>query len=348
MTNEEETKKISEFIKNNNIPIVQVDENRGYWLVRTQSGEYHNEFYFDNFVAIDWNEFSDTKLFEKTEKETVVELIHKKYPDNKQPGLIYNQIKRFLYEMKIGDVVMIPSENTSHISFGIVDSEVYFDRVSDTAIDEGKCPFIKRRNVKWIKTVNRDKLDPNLYKMMNSRHTINNANDYAEFIDRTLYSFYVKGNKAHLILNIKKDGKIPAIGVARMVDSIVDLIPYLNEILPGSNFQEDDIEMKATFNSPGIIDLGGIFLLIMGAGMVLHYIVGGKYEAALKTDGKSIDTKLKGETDGLLEKILKFKKENPEKVKESSQNIDKQLKKVNADIPAELKGSQQTADYDNK
>jgi hypothetical protein len=350
MTNEEEAKKITQFIRDNNIPIVQVDENRGYWLVRTQAGEYHNEFYFDNFVAIDWNEFSDPKIFEDTDKETVVGLIQKKYPDNKQPGLVYNQITRFLYKMKIGDVVMIPSENSSHISFGIITSDVHFTQVSETDVDEGKCPFIKRRDVKWIKTVSRESLDPNLYKMMNSHHAINNARDYDEFIDRTLYSFYVKGNKAHIILNIKNKGKIPAVGVTKMVDSIVELVPYLNEIGPEDkrDFQEDDIEMKATFNSPGLIALAGGALLICGIGLLLHYIVGGNFEASLDADGKSIKTKFKGQTDGLLEKIIKFRNGKPEDINEASKNIKKQLNKVNADLPEEIQTKNVKVEGDDK
>jgi hypothetical protein len=80
---------INKLIEEYNIPVVQIDENRNYWLVRTQSGEFYDDFYFDNFIAVGWDEFNDYDRFLKADKSVLVKENEINYPENK-PGLIYN------------------------------------------------------------------------------------------------------------------------------------------------------------------------------------------------------------------------------------------------------------------
>ena len=43
-------KEVKSLIKTLKIPIVE--EDRNYWLVRTNEGEYFQDFYFDNFIYV--------------------------------------------------------------------------------------------------------------------------------------------------------------------------------------------------------------------------------------------------------------------------------------------------------
>ncbi|KAF1339425.1 hypothetical protein ABP1_4180 [Bacillus subtilis] len=115
---------LEELIEEYEIPVVQIDDKRKYWLVRTQSGEYYEQFYFENFISVGWDEFNDIEKFKTADKSVIIKEIEKAYPENKKPGLIYSQIKRFLFELSPGDVVMIPSPNSTRISFGIILSDV--------------------------------------------------------------------------------------------------------------------------------------------------------------------------------------------------------------------------------
>lgn len=132
-----------DFIKKYNIPVVKIDPKRNYWLVRTNAGEYFEEFYLGDFIGINWNEFSDPLDFTDVHKEDTTINIADTYKENKQPGHTYSQIKRFFHEIKIGDIIMIPSKNSKHIGFGEVSSDVFISKNSQTEIDEGECTYEK-------------------------------------------------------------------------------------------------------------------------------------------------------------------------------------------------------------
>ncbi|MFJ7839813.1 restriction endonuclease [Lysinibacillus sphaericus] len=241
---------LDQFLGNFAPAIEKIEENRNYWLVRTESGAYYNDYTSGNYIAIGWDEFSNASEFSsEIMSENMANKISKEYPD-KQPGRIYNQIRKFLFDIKIGDVVMIPSENSRVINFGIVTSD-YIAR-ENNKVDS--CPFIKSKSVNWIKSINRNKLDPYLFKMMQAHQTINNAKDYAHFIDRTMYSFYEKNEKSYLILPVNKKEDIPAFDLSQFINSITDLVPIINEIFESEN-DKRDLDIKINVQSPGYVEL---------------------------------------------------------------------------------------------
>jgi restriction system protein len=329
---------VDELIDHYNIPLVKINENRNYWLVRTQSGEYHQEFYFDNYIGIGWNEFNDSGDFdEKINEDYMKKQIHKKYPDAGRPGLIYGQIKRFFFEMKVGDIIMIPTQKSSHISFGIIDSEPYIKEIPDEDIELGQCPFEKRRDVKWIKTVGRSDLDPYLYKMMNSQLTINRANDYDDFIDRTLHSFYVKGDTAHLVFNVNTTEKIPAPDLMDFINRVVDLVPELNKISDEFDFDKRDLDIKLNVQSPGVIEFFADPSVIIGAGLLLTAVVGGTFRMTFTKE----ETSGEASSEGLLGRILQYKKHKDEnELKKMEQEHKQSMERIQAELPEELKSLQ--------
>ncbi|MDE1362856.1 hypothetical protein CHCC15325_3140 [Bacillus licheniformis] len=329
---------LSSLIKEYNIPIVEVSD-RNYWLVRTQSGEYYNEFYYDEFIAISWNELNTIEDFKTGDKAVITKKIQDHYPDSIKPGLIYNQIKRFISEIKIGDIVMIPSINSTVISFGIVESEVYIKDISETSVEEGVCPFTKRRKVKWIKTVKRDELDPFLYRMMQSHHTINNANDYADIIDRTLHSFYLKNDAAHLVLQVKQKKDIPAIDLVNSIGDILESIPFINDPENSERiFDKSVVDLKLRVQSPGIMEFISTVApwAVIGLGVLLHYTIGGTSSGKYSNEKSQTAFELNGSTDGLLEKILKFKKhQDKQKLLELKERHKKAAEKLDIKTPEE-------------
>jgi len=328
---------VQELINDYDLPIVQIDGKRNYWLVRTQSGEYHEEFYFDDFIAIGWDDFNNKEEFENPSNEGYLKKqIASKYPESKQPGLIYNQIRRFFTEMKLGDLVMIPSKNSTHISFGKVVSEPYIADIPSTDIEEGICPFQKRLDVDWIKTAKRAELDPYLYKMMNSHHTINNANEYASFIDRTLHSFYMKNGNAHLVMRIKKQGVLNGLDFFEFGQMIIDLLPEVKNL--GFTKEEinkrKDIKVKSNVQSPGIVEfISSTPAIILGVGVLLTFLVGGKAEFKYTKKEKNASVQSKG----LVELFIKYKKQKSEDELEKMREKHRQtMDRVKAEIPKEL------------
>lgn len=321
------------------IPIAKIDENQKYWLVRTQSGEYYEEFYHDNFIGIGWDELNLKTIQETPNEEQIVEYIKKQYPDEKQPGRILNQIKRFLYDIKIGDIVLIPSHSSLYVSFGIVESDLYIEEINIDDVLDGKCPFQKRKKVKWVKTVRRDALDPYLYRLLNSHHTITEATPYATFIDRTLHSFYVKGSSAHLIFGIQKYDNIPAVDLVDVLNKTLELIPLINS-LTNADYKKEDVDVRLTLNSPGIIEIVTYTApaVVLGIGVLLHYLIGGKLSGKISITKKEQKMELESSSDGLLEKILKIKKHSDQqKLREMELSHKIAFEKLQVKLPEELK-----------
>jgi hypothetical protein len=315
-------------IEKYNIPITKIDTRRNYWLVRTNSGEYFEEFFLGNFVGINWNDFNDPNDFLDVNKESTTARLAETYKENKQPGHTFGQIRRFFHEMRIGDIVMIPSQDSKHIGFGEITSNVEVTQMSQTEIDEGECPYLKRRSVKWIKTVARKKLDPYLYRMMHTHLTISNANDYADAIDRTMYSFYYKGDRAHLVLNVEQQKDIPLMDLLDALQAPLDLVDFVHDPEnPNIVFNKRDLDAKLRVQSPGIIELvssGHAFTLVVIIGIAVVGLVGGKLKVNVNKE------KVEGElsSEGLLEKIIKMRQQKQNTIPAKAESIEELERKL--------------------
>lgn len=317
------------------IPITIIDENRKYWLVRTQSGDYYEEFFHDNFIGIGWEDLNFEELVE-TRHESLLELIKIKYPDERQPGRILSQLKRFSTEIKANDVVLIPSASSNYLSFGIVESDVYNETLNLDDMLDGACPFQKRRKVRWIKTVKKNEIDPYLYKLLNSHHTITDATAYDTFIDRTLHSLYIKGKTSHLILNVERKENIPYIDLINLLNTPINLMPTV-ESFTNEHFEKEALDIKLSLQSPGkieIIYMASPFILI-GLGLILHYIVGGNYKGNYTKTEQEQQLTLESSSDGLLEKWLKFRKQSDSQQMKLLE-MQKELAKLEVKTPKEL------------
>jgi len=305
---------IEQLIEKYDIPIVKIDPDRGYWLIRTQAGEYFDEFHLGGFIGVGWNEFHEAEDFKENRKEITTEKIESIIEDT-QAWRVFTQLKRFFHEIKIGDIVMIPSVNSQYIVFGEVTSDVYFEEITDEMLEEETCPYSKRRKVKWIKTVERKSLDPYLYRMMQSHFSISNAKDYADAIDRTLHSFYYKGDRSHLILNVNQKEDIPLIELLNALQAPLELVDVIKEADDDfKDFDKRDIDAKLRVQSPGIIELvtsGNAFGLVIILGVVMVSVVGGNLSFKRKSaTGNETEGTLQSE--GLIEKLIKWRKVSSE------------------------------------
>lgn len=300
---------------------VQISEERNYWLVRTKGGELYDQFVAGDYIAIGWNEFSDLEKIKRAKDDSQVRDALKKEigsvknddgePEEKQPGRVLNQILRFVNDLKVGDVVLIPSVNSQLIEFGIIESEAYVEGKEFFNIDDGECDFLKRRKVKWVHRNKRHDLDPYLHSLFNSQHTISNANDYAHYIDRTLHRLYIKGNQAHLIIEVKKKEEISGIDFACLISEVVGLLEPFNKAT-GSSLGKHDIAFRANVQSPGIMEFVGPITHMIGIATVVAVLTGSKISLP---GGFSIDSP------GIMGMIKQF-------LECQEKYLDNQLKKV--------------------
>lgn len=313
---------------------VKISDDTNYWLVRTYGGRYYSEFVQQGYVAIGWNDISDLDLIKLAASDSKAQeqiysmsqiLQQSEGKDDGQPGRIANPILRFVNEMKIGDVVIIPSVDSERVQFGVITSDAYVEKNKSILADEGNIPLFKRRNVNWSEWRDRNTLDPFLYRLFNSHGAVNSANDYAEYINRTLYGYYVKGDKAHLVFNVKKQDGILGVELVNLIHGILNSVDVLNE---GDQADSNDIEVKLTLNSPGLIEFSGGIEKIGIAAFVISVVIGGR----VKIDSFEF------ETPGLLEKARLFLKDyyNYKLENKRIDNLQRSMDTLQVDMPREL------------
>ena len=261
----------------------ELETSRKYWLVRTFGGKYYNHFVQNNYIAIGWNELSDIEMIEGANKDgpdrehlfkKAKELYSKKETD--QTGRIVNPIIKFVNDMNIGDVVVIPSENSKEIHFGIIKSNVNI--VKDAInLDEGLDPLYKQRTVDWVTWRDKNSVDLNLFKMLSSHYAISSADMYAESIDRTMYSFYVKGDKAYLVIKVSKEGEYEGSEIPDLINQFLGTINTYNK-LTGDSINKNEVKMKISLQSDGFVLFSGSLLSIAALLGIAILFTGGDYE----------------------------------------------------------------------
>jgi len=313
------------------IPIINKD--RKYWLVRTESGIYFDDFFFNSYIALGWDKVAEIKDLENLSEKDRNQKISELYPDEKKPGAIYNQIHKFTYDMHAGDIILIPSENSSEIAFGeLVDDVVYpyEENITDLSEETSRqeCKYNRRRKVTWIRVVKRDSLDPYLYKLMCSHAAISDASYYSNYIDRTLMPIFIKGDCIHLVYDVTTTENIPATNMISFISLTLNTIDVFNAIT-GANYDKNDIDLKLNVQSPGPIEFIGYAL---GGGLVLSAISQFFFGAKFKINLLNI-ANFETESKGLLSSILQFIKE-ANNHNEKIEHIQTELKKSKAQLKA--------------
>lgn len=302
--------------------VTKIDSNRNYWFVRTQSGNFYEDFINFGYIAIGYNSVSlkDIKNAFQDEKKKgfLAEIIEKIYPEEARPNYIGNQLIDFSYNIKKGDIVVIPSYSSAYISIGkVLDTPVYQSTVFH---ENEKCNFTKRKKIEWIKKqVDFDSLDSKLINLKYSQRTITKIDSHlTSFIDRAITTLYIREGNAHLTLGITREDHIGAYELFTTWTGLLDITEEFsskNEI----KVNKKDFDIRINVQSPGIIEfitcsIAGMFVL---SGLVA-VIVGAEYNTKFLWSSHSFKTKglLKSLTEYWNDKQdLKLKKELTEKVK---------------------------------
>lgn len=278
-----------------NIGIDVINEDRNYWFIRTQGGLYFDEFYFDGFVGIEWDEISNIEHIKNNTLEELKNEVIKYYPKIGNHGYVAGQIKRFVEDIKEGDIVLIPNANSERIAFGeIINNEIdiyednsfedYLINYDDDNIDK-KSIIKKRRKVRWIKNVKRIELDPYLYKIIYSHSAIVDAKPYEVFIDRILSQFYLKGDKAYLTYKVNQKKDIAGVDISGFVYNSLNLLDSMDE-----DCSKKEITTKINVQSQGVIQFIGPMFSIFALGIGVNCLIGGEISflgLKFKTDGFS-------------------------------------------------------------
>lgn len=326
----QEQQDIINILEELNIPVIENDVN--YWFIRTNSGDKFESFYFGNYIAIGWDKFNDIDHIRNTKQEDLkVEIAHiYDKEDESRPGSVAAQIKNFVNEIKINDIVLIPSSNCELIAFGRITSDAYLYEITDEdkinmAFDDSEIDFLKRRNVEWItpSPLKRSQIDPLIIPIIYSHAAVVSVNNYSSYINRTLFPNYYRNGEFHSTLRINKKDNVSAYEFNKFLACYFELADILVDIT-GETINKDDLKFKASFNSPGPVEFitaaSSFFIILSSVSLFLN---DAHVNLELKLF-KLFDFKIDIQSDGLLKKLADIKKtsnKHEEKIKEIESKI---------------------------
>jgi len=299
--------------------IPSINSQKNYWLVRTSSGANYDDFINGGYIAIGWNEitlfdlnqinlFPGNKPLFDTIRDKVKSERDEDDSENSRGIQAYQsrsigQLLKFAYEIKKGDIVVIPSYNSDKLAFGEVLATPIL--TSDSIkFGSDKCEYDKRKRVRWLKTnVSRSTLDSNLYKFIFAHQTINNISEYSEHINNFLFDFYQLEGKYSLVLRVRSKAKIDAFAMNQFYSDLLYFIDYFSD-----SEENEEKQLSVTFDlqSPGTIVFVAVAALGFGLfGIALFTIMAGG-ENGLEFDPTTKKFKWKFKSNSFLDKLSDF------------------------------------------
>lgn len=317
------------------IDIPEVPSTRRYWLIRTERGKFYRDFKENGYVALGWDHFTNlddlkSAALASQVKEKLTGIFKKVYPDEKRPGLAINQMIKFVTDIDIDDVVIIPSANSNEISIGIVTSAPYtespgFNNTSCLDIEKPEyeeCRFIKRIRVKWLTQIKKTNVDLRLSKLLNARNTITQADIYSHFIDRSIYALYYKNGKVHLTLHVEKKEDITVDEFAELLSSITGLVNAYDNLV-----EHKTLAIKSRVESPGPLEFIGDPISITLIAAVIGYLkYGGKLSFKIPFLDISFSLKTDGELGMELKKVQEENRHQEAMIAESNRHQEEMAK----------------------
>lgn len=317
------------------IDIPEVPSTRRYWLIRTERGKFYRDFKENGYVALGWDHFTNlddlkSAALASQVKEKLTGIFKKVYPDEKRPGLAINQMIKFVTDIDIDDVVIIPSANSNEISIGIVTSAPYtespgFNNTSCLDIEKPEyeeCRFIKRIRVKWLTQIKKTNVDLRLSKLLNARNTITQADIYSHFIDRSIYALYYKNGKVHLTLHVEKKEDITVDEFAELLSSITGLVNAYDNLV-----EHKTLAIKSRVESPGPLEFIGDPVSIALIAAVIGYLkYGGKLSFKIPFLDISFSLKTDGELGMELKKVQEENRHQEAMIAESNRHQEEMAK----------------------
>lgn len=292
--NRDDLKELLERIVNT----VDLTPNRDYWMVRTDRGKNYDPFLQNGIVALRMPYVSSlfvSQLVNMNLNEVDVINHIKLYftellanPNNvnledldelREPSTLSkraSQLYSFCLKMRSGDIVLIPSSDSTKISIGLVadDSMVFDERITDQ--------FPIARKVKWINQISKNRLEPGLYRAIGNHQAMTNISKYSESLERNFCSCFMMGNICHYVITFNSE-QIPADMFFGLGQTLLRTLKLLSEQY---DLQIDisNINLTMNLNSPGRIDFKSTALTAILMMAILTSCSGGgiTYEGLLQ------------------------------------------------------------------
>lgn len=260
---------------------IEIRQETNYWLIRAGVGtKFFEEFYRDSCVAIGWDRIGkigdENGMMSIEELKYLVEIEYQDLLSKKESGKecrrkvseIAAKIYRFTYEVKEGDIVITPGDDS--VLIGRVVGDVYIENnkyiSKPESLEEQYIGELNKiRRVVWIKKIDKEKLEPNIkleLRVVHGLSKISNKQVITE-INRTIYSYYTYNDETHSVYRIKNQRDIDFEKYAKFISCIYDIYSEIRS-------ENDSLYIKSNINSPGPIELFGKATLVERITMIMQ------------------------------------------------------------------------------
>lgn len=305
--------------------ILEIPSNTGYWLVRADGGKYYDDFFLNNFIAVSDNEIT-LEMISKYNNGSLVGITTDFFKDiysevytewtSQQIAHAVSRTQKFIVEMEIGDLILVPSRNSRDFLIGIITSDVYQitkeEVTSKVEVNYAINPFFKRRKVQWLKEIPRREISEKLYWILSAHQTIFNLEENKENINQLLAPIYIQDGLCHGSLKVSKIEGLDS-------DEWYD---FYTVIKKESALSKEKVIVRSNVQSPGIIEI--ITQLIDSpTAMSIMGVLGGLTLTEVKFGEKTIR--------GIIPYFANLKLEK-EKMKQDNKRVEIENKKAEKEI----------------
>lgn len=325
------------------LTIYEIPDDTQYWLVRADGGKYYEDFKYSSTISLQDNDLT-LDLFDGRvilSREMRLEYYKEKISNKKaklskqQVSIIAKKMFAFISQMKIGDIIIVPSHRTQKFMVGVITSDAY--ELSDEEIktlqkrgerlDYCVSDNKKRRKVKWLNEVPRRKVNSNFLYTLTMHQSIINVTESSEYITPLVSPIYIQNNKLTLCVRVNTPKAI----VSETWQSFYAMI---NEL---KNKEIDEkVSVKSNVESPGYIIISSALtqLLSNPTALMASVIIG---VGALFGNVEFQGIKITGIIPGIIQSIKMYKENN---ISMNEREIDLKTK--------ELEYEERKMDHENK
>lgn len=267
----------------NELSVLDIANDTNYWFVRANGqSQFYDDFKYNNFIAIDSNNFPLEKLFEipstlrssadalrerykqlfaehdlkllnekiKDEDLTDEEIKEKRTIELRRSSNRSNRNFHFVEEMNINDFVIVPFKSSEKFLIGVVTSDCFTSPIKHMELldDDGNysydiCNFPLKRRVLWIKELPQKQFPDSLSWIKTAHQSIFNITEYANTLNPYIFPIYKYKDQLYFRIGVNTTNQISS-------SSWLDYQLLLKEI---TEEHLDDLFQKQKVQSPGDI-----------------------------------------------------------------------------------------------
>lgn len=249
----------------NELSILEFDKNLNFWIVRAEGGKYFDDFLDDQYIGIRYNHvtINDINSISKDKDlvsvEDIKEIYRRAYSDSnildksqKQKLTVHSmQTFLFAFEMKIGDVVLVPSKDSKEFALGVINSTPYDEKInyieeriknaSPNGLNFKPSNYIKRRHVHWISKLKKQELPSDISWVLSTHYAIINATSHKKQLMPLVSPIFKYDDKYYCRVFSEKGGELTLNDWSKITSEISEDI-------------KNNITMDAEIHSPGFLD----------------------------------------------------------------------------------------------